>query len=163
MFTKAAWALKPWIITFVVVLATGYFKLLLNQSFHIESPFLLFFAAIAVSAWSGGFRQGVTAITISTLFIWHFFIAVPENHTGIDIWTVRTILYFFDGLAIAFVCSALRQSLDKLKGSESRLRLLFKSNMIGLCVSDPDGNVIEANDYYLNLLGAIRLCLKQVN
>lgn len=37
--------------------------------------------------------------------------------------------------------------------TERRLRGIFESNMIGLCISDRDGNILEANHYYCKLLG----------
>jgi PAS domain S-box-containing protein len=46
--------------------------------------------------------------------------------------------------------------LDALKVSESRLRRLVNSNLIGIMQGDNDGNILEANDVLLNLLGTSR-------
>ena len=46
--------------------------------------------------------------------------------------------------------------LDALKVSESRLRRLVNSNLIGIMQGDITGNILEANDILLNLLGVTR-------
>ena len=46
--------------------------------------------------------------------------------------------------------------LDALKLSESRLRRLVNSNLIGIMQGDITGNILEANDILLNLLGVAR-------
>ena len=46
--------------------------------------------------------------------------------------------------------------LDALKVSESRLRRLVNSNLIGIMQGDITGNILEANDILLNLLGVAR-------
>lgn len=160
MFGKTVKALQPWAITFAVVFVTGSLKLMVNSYFSIDSPILLFFAAIAVSAWAGGFVQGLAAIILSTVFVWIHFVANAQS-ADIYIWSARIAMYWIDGLAISFVCSALRSSRNKLKKSEYRLSRVFESNMIGLCVSDYGGNILEANDYYLRLLGADRKMLNE--
>lgn len=156
MFRLRAGALKPLLVTVTVVLAIGYLKLILNDIFRIESPILLFFGAIAVSAWYGGALQGLLAIALSMLFIMHYFVLPNQPVASNGAWTLRLILYFFDGFIISMVCSELRRSRSKLSVSESRLRQIFEANMIGLVFSDFNGQVVEANDYYLNLLGADR-------
>jgi PAS domain S-box-containing protein len=153
MFAKAAKALKPWAFTLAVVLITGYFKVFLSRVYGIESSIVLFGTAVAVSAWFGGLTQGLAATCLTILFVIQFFAASPLNNDTVWTWTTRLIFFFIDGIAITTVCAALRQSRDKLRLSEKRLRRVFDSNMIGVCISDSSGRVIEANDYYLSLIG----------
>jgi PAS domain S-box-containing protein len=40
-----------------------------------------------------------------------------------------------------------------LRESEMRLRHLFEANLIGIVTRDPEGNVIDANDAYLRIIG----------
>jgi PAS domain S-box-containing protein len=153
MFEKAAKALKPWFFTLVVVMATGYFKLFLNRVYGIESPIVLFGTAVAVCAWFGGLTQGLAATGLSILFILQFFAVSPLTDGNVWTWSTRLAFFFIDGAAISLVCAALRQSRDKLRLSERRLRRVFDSNMIGVCISDSQGRVTEANQYYLRLIG----------
>ena len=49
-----------------------------------------------------------------------------------------------------------KQAEAALRLSEARYRTLFDSNMIGLALTDSDGQVWEANDAYLQMLGFTR-------
>lgn len=49
-------------------------KLLLAPLIDHESPFLVFFAAVIVSAWYGGMGAGVLATAVSALFSNYFFL-----------------------------------------------------------------------------------------
>jgi PAS domain S-box-containing protein len=154
MLPKPLRILKPWLITATIVLATGTFKLAVNRYFSIDSPILLFFTAITLSSWLGGLRQGVAATAFSAFFVWWNFIDSPTNATAPHVWITRMSFFAVEGFAISLICSALRNSRDELRLSETRLRRMFETNMIGLCISDHEGNIHEANDYYLKLLGA---------
>lgn len=45
---------------------------------------------------------------------------------------------------------------DKLKASEAKFRAVFEDTNIGMALGSPDGNVIEVNEEYLNILGYSR-------
>ncbi len=45
---------------------------------------------------------------------------------------------------------------DKLKASEGKFRAVFEDTNIGMALGSPDGNVLEVNDEYLNILGYTR-------
>lgn len=61
-----------------------------------------------------------------------------------------------DAALLIFVIIQLRQALSFRKKTEGRFRAIFDSNIIGFIISDEDSNIIEANDYYLNLVGLNR-------
>jgi K+-sensing histidine kinase KdpD len=50
-------------------------KLLLNPLILGDSPFLIFFAAVTVSAWYGGFGPGILATVLATIFSAAFFLS----------------------------------------------------------------------------------------
>jgi PAS domain S-box-containing protein len=54
-----------------------------------------------------------------------------------------------------------RQREQALIESETRFRSLFESNVVGIVYFDSDGNIFEANDTFLQLLGYSRDDLKQ--
>ncbi|NJL35562.1 MAG: PAS domain S-box protein [Leptolyngbyaceae cyanobacterium SM1_4_3] len=53
-----------------------------------------------------------------------------------------------------------KQSEDALRASESRFRRLFESNIIGINFGDLRGNILDANDAFLNLIGYTQSDLK---
>jgi PAS domain S-box-containing protein len=55
----------------------------------------------------------------------------------------------------------LNQSLAHLQISESRFRQLFQSDVVGLLLADLAGSIVEANDYFLTLVGYDRQTLAE--
>lgn len=136
------------------------FKMGINYFFNIDSPLLLFFTAVTISAWFGGFKQGMFATILSVVSIKVYFEPVTIPATSFA-WNVRYIFFIIDGLFISSICGLLIKSRDRLHQSESRLRKIFESNMIGLTVSSRDGQLKDVNDYFLNILGYTREDFKQ--
>src|SRR5688572_8275644 len=112
--------LKPTAVSLALILATGFFKMLLNHLFQIESPILLFFTAIALASWYGGAVQGIFATVFSYSFILYMLASPGMPAPGSTAWVVRLALYFFDGLVISLVCAELRRSRNQLQVSEDR-------------------------------------------
>jgi PAS domain S-box-containing protein len=61
------------------------------------------------------------------------------------------------------VARQLRASQAALNESELRLRRLVDANIIGIIIHDTQGNIIEANDAFLNLLGYSRTAVANLN
>ncbi len=135
-------------------------KMGINYFFNIDSPLLLFFTAVTISAWFGGFIQGMLATVLSVVSIKLYFEPGTLPATSFA-WNVRYIFFSIDGLFISSICGLLRNSRDSLHQSESRLRKIFESNMIGLTFSSRDGRLMDVNDYFLNILGYTREDFKQ--
>ncbi len=51
---------------------------------------------------------------------------------------------------------AQRESEERLRQAHGRLRRFVDSNVIGVVLATPEGRILEANDYYLNLIGYTR-------
>jgi PAS domain S-box len=45
------------------------------------------------------------------------------------------------------------RALDDLRRAEARFRALFESNVIGIIMADPAGQILEANSYFLSMVG----------
>lgn len=161
--------LYPFVVTTAVTLFAGYFKLALFRFFGFEHPFLLFFAAVCASAWYGGARQGFYALFLSILFSWFYLILPLEpSETVTPEWMIYFVLYAIDCSIIIWICDKLQSSKlnvqrafreitskeKSLRESEARLRRIYESNMIGLAYSSLDGTIREANQYFINMLGA---------
>ncbi len=147
----------PYLKTLAIVLSVGYFKIYLQGVFLVDSPLLLFFTAVGLCSWLGGFRQGVLATLTSLLFVLYYFVPPEQSFSGFDrVWTYRLVLYSVDCLVISWICSHFRISTRSLRESEMRMRGIFESNMIGLLFTDFQGRILDANDYFLNMIGYTR-------
>jgi PAS domain S-box-containing protein len=122
----------------IAILAVGIvlgFKLLTQPLIDIESPFLLFFTAIMVSAFYGGIRAGIFATMLSGLIADYLFLS-PFNSffvqtIGQNIWLTFFIL---EGIFISNIIHQLTTANQKVKAGEQELekseanyRLLIES------------------------------------
>lgn len=150
----------------VVVLAVDSALLLtlLLQPLLTPTVFVLFFAAVAVSAWYGGMKLGILAIVLSTLTISYFFIE-PVFSISVDFLNnmARLSLFVLVTIFLSWLNSQLRTAkqrleagMQKLKASELRFRRLAESKIIGVIIYDTNGAIIEANNTFLKMVGYTR-------
>ncbi|BAY24244.1 multi-sensor hybrid histidine kinase [Calothrix sp. NIES-2100] len=150
----------------VAVLAVGSALLLtyLLHSLLSSTIFLLFFAAVAVSAWYGGMKPGLLATALATISVTYFFIAPVSSPLVYSVDNIlRLILFVLVTTLISWLNSQLRnakyrleKSMQQLQASEARFRRLAESNIIGVVVADMNGAMIEANDAFLTMVGYTR-------
>jgi PAS domain S-box-containing protein len=99
--------------SYIVAVAVTMLALLLMISFNpwlktFETPFLLFFGAITVSAWYGGRGPGLVSTLLSALLI-NYILFSPHYQISLDlINNLRMLLFFIQGCAISYFCGALR-------------------------------------------------------
>ncbi|MFW9264371.1 PAS domain S-box protein [Nostoc sp. CALU 546] len=147
----------------VALLAVGSVLLLtlLLQPLLKSSIFLLFFAAVAVSAWYGGMEAGLLATALSTLAVSYFFlepvfsllVASLDNILRLGLFVVVTTIINLLNSELRTAKQHLQTSLQKLQVSEARFRRLIESNIIGVIVTNMDGAIAEANDAFLRMVG----------
>lgn len=75
-------------------------------------------------------------------------------------WLVRDILLALNLLAAAFVWLRIYSAQEAQRNTQDRFKRIFDTNVIGFLIGDKDGTIIDANDYYLNILGISREQLK---
>lgn len=125
-----------------------------------KTPFILFFAALTVSAWYGGQKAGLLATVLSALLV-NFFFQTPLFRFGVDLADgVRLGIFILESVLISRLCGALRTaqehtkaSLHLLQANETRFRRLVNSNIIGVVSCTFQGLVTEANDEFLRMTG----------
>ena len=147
----------------VTLLAVGSALLLtlLLQSLLKSTIFLLFLAAVAVSAWYGGMEAGLLATALSTLAVNYFFlepvfslfVASLDSIVRLGLFVLVTILISLLNSKLHTAKQHLQMSLQKLQVSEARFRRLVESNIIGVIVANMDGAIAEANDAFLRMVG----------
>ncbi|MBD1871855.1 PAS domain S-box protein [Nodosilinea sp. FACHB-131] len=105
-----------------VLLAT-LLMLLLNPALAMtQSPFLLFFGAVMISAWSGGFGPGLFATALSGLISTYYFI--PPLYSLSLNWSsgLRLSLFLLEGVLISVLAGELRVAKQRLERTLSQLR-----------------------------------------
>lgn len=140
------------ILTVTIVLGM---KLLLEPLLDTESPFLLFFTAVIVSALYGGIEAGITATVLSALLSDYLFLSPSSSFLGEQSigQNVRLILFILEGLFISKIIHELTTANQKIKlgkqalqKSEERYRLQIESVQdYAIFLLDAKGVVISWN------------------
>jgi PAS domain S-box-containing protein len=136
-------------------------KLLLNFVITHESPFLVFFGAVLVSARYGGMGAGLLATFLSALVSDYFFLSPGYSFINPDLGqNLRLFLFVTEGILISEVVASLnaakrRANLSKqealynqefLRQSEERFRLLIEDvKDYAIFMINTDGRIISWN------------------
>lgn len=107
-----------------IAIALG-LKLVLQPMLKDPTPFLLFFAAVLVSAAFGGLGPGLLATGLAAVLNNYFFIA-PFGHLGLgpteEQW--RLVLFVSEGTFISVICARLRAAHQRVEDSAAEARAL---------------------------------------
>ncbi|MEH1888647.1 MAG: DUF4118 domain-containing protein [Nostoc sp.] len=150
--------LAPYAVTLLAV-GSALLLTLLLQPLLKSTIFLLFLAAVAVSAWYGGMEAGLLATALSTLAVsylepvFSLFVASLDSIVRLGLFVLVTILISLLNSKLYTAKQHLQMSLQKLQVSEARFRRLVESNIIGVIVANMDGAITEANDAFLRMVG----------
>src|SRR5829696_8685452 len=148
----------------VAVLAAGAalgIKLLLDPLTVQDTPFLLVFGAIIVSAWYGGLGPGLLATAVSALATDYFFLYPRGTITGFSVEGIDVLAFTLEGVLVSVLTSSLRSARDRaqrstlearshqesLRESEERFRLMVEGvKDYAIFMLDPGGCVTTWND-----------------
>ncbi|MEH1774744.1 MAG: PAS domain S-box protein [Nostoc sp.] len=152
--------LAPYAVALLAV-GSGLLLTLLLQPLLKPSIFLLFFAAVAISAWYGGMEAGLLATALSTLAVSYFFlepvfsllVTSLDNILWLGLFVLVTTVINLLNSELRTAKQHLQTSLQKLQVSEAKFRRLVESNIIGVIVGNMDGAIAEANDAFLGMVG----------
>lgn len=166
--------LRYGVAVLAVALALG-LRLLLDPWIQ-GSPFLLFFASVAVSAWFGGLRPGLLATCLSAILV-AFFLLFPDHSLWIeDIGDqLRFAVFIVEGSLISVLTAVIqraRQRADEstreainhqrilhrseraLMESQERYRAVVEQSSESIFLADPDTMlVLDSNEAFRELLG----------
>ncbi len=143
----------------LAVLSVLLLKLLLEPVIEQETPFLLVFAAVMVSAWYGGLWPGVITTFVVALTTDYFFLP-PAGLSGFEIEALPVVLFVLEGSLISLVIAALHSARhraeastlkaqshqEELSESEERFRLLIEGvSDYSIFMLDPAGRILSWN------------------
>lgn len=135
-----------------------------------QTPFLLFFGAVVVSAWRGGMRSGLVATGLSALISDYFFLQ-PRYSLAMGLSEgLQLLVFILECILISALCGSLRttnqrldRSLSKLQTSEDSLRTanrhitdILESITDGFYTLDHQGQVVYVNQQAEHVLGQSR-------
>jgi PAS domain S-box-containing protein len=147
----------------VAVLAVGMaflVKLLLDPLILQETPFLLIFGAIMVSAWYGGLGPGLLATFTGGLAADYFSLQPTGSLSGFSLETVPLLVFFLEGTLVCLLTEALRaarsraedstleaeRQRERLRRNEEHFRSLVEGmRNYAIFTLDPKGRVASWN------------------
>src|SRR5918994_6566518 len=136
-------------------------KLLLDPLTVQDTPFLLVFGAIIVSAWYGGLGPGLIATGLSVLATDFFFLYPRGSFSGFSVEGIDVAVFLLEGVLVSVLTSSLRSARDRarrstlearshqesLRESEERFRLMVEGvKDYAIFMLDPGGCVTTWND-----------------
>lgn len=113
------------LVAFVTVGLGTALRLGLDPVLGEHHPFTIYFAAVAITAWYGGFAPAVVATILAYLAADWFFIAPKFEfnwpRTNLDEF-MALMAFLFSSLAIAYTSKVMRQALDKARQKQRELQ-----------------------------------------
>jgi len=92
-------------------------KLLLDPLILQETPFLLTFGAVMVSAWYGSLAPGLLATVAAGLATDYFFLPPKGSLSGFSLETVPLLVFFLEGTLVCLLVEALRAARSRVEDS----------------------------------------------
>lgn len=141
-------------VAFASVLVAVLLRLMLQPVLGTETPFILFFGAVLVSASIGGLRPGLLATGLALIAVKFFFlepaytlvISTPRHF-------VQMVLFLLEGGAISYFAGALCAANNASRAGAERLRVTLRGIGDGVIVTDVEGHVTILNQVASQLTG----------
>ncbi len=144
----------PPVLRYGVALLSSTVALLLTvYSPLVETRLLVFALAVMVSAWFGGWKPGLTTTAFCVLGDAHFFLPVQPSLHAFKDYLVHLALFVLVALLICAFNAALRSAQQALKASEANFRSLVVNAPYGICRSNANGQLVDANPALIAMLG----------
>jgi signal transduction histidine kinase len=114
-----------YLVAFVTVGLGTALRLGLDPVLGEHHPFTIYFAAVAITAWYGGFAPAVVATILAYLAADWFFVAPRFEfnwpRTNLDEF-MALMAFLFSSLAIAYTSKVMRQALDQAREKQRELQ-----------------------------------------
>ena len=144
----------PPVLRYGVALLSSTVALLLTvYSPLVETRLLVFALAVMVSAWFGGWKPGLTTTAFCVLGDAYFFLPVQPSFRAFKDYMVHLALFVLVALLICAFNAALRSAQQALKASEANFRSLVVNAPYGICRSNANGQLVDANPALIAMLG----------
>ena len=106
-----------------------------------QSPFLLFFAAVLVSAWYGGLGPALLTIVLSVVACYYLLLSgVYSLVFDLDS-PLRLGIFALMALLISFLASARKRAEDALLESNNKVHVIIQASPLAIITLDLSGNI----------------------
>jgi PAS domain S-box-containing protein len=128
--------------------------LLLNSLLH-STVWALFYAAVVISIWYGGFGPGLLATILSSLILNHLLLRANslEHFVRLAVFILVSLLISSLTVALRSAKQRAEMAMVKLKASEARYRRLIDTATEGICTLDAEGRINYVNQRTTQMLG----------
>jgi PAS domain S-box-containing protein len=139
----------------VALVATGIalVSTLLFPSIFVNTPFLLFFGAVAVTAWYGGYAPGILASLLSLFLVHQFVLGPVQGRDDLLLDLVRLVIFGVIVTVISLIEQRHKLATEALRQSHDQLSLYLENMNNGVIVQDKNGNLLYANYEAAKLMG----------
>lgn len=122
-----------------------------------ETPFVLLFFAVLLSAWRGGYGPGLATTALSAI-ISKLFLIQPVYSLSFASRAdfLRLLVFIFNSLLFVWLFSTRKAAEEKLRSSEESLRELFENANDIIYVHDLEGNYTSMNKVGERIIGYTR-------
>ena len=116
--------IPAYIVCFGTVALATVLRWMLDPMLGERHPFTLFFAAVAVTAWFGGFAPSIVA-TLTAYFVGDWFFISPRHsvkwpHVNLDDF-IALVAFLFSCLAISITSKLMRDALARARQKQAQL------------------------------------------
>lgn len=149
------------VAVFAVVIAF-FIKYTLDRYVVPQNHFIIFFAAITISAWYGGLRSGLFATILSAILVDYFFLHNQKFFGSEDIGNIMYLtIFIFEGTLISLLSQIMHTALwaadlqrREIIRNEERFRLIFNTvTDYAIYTLDNEGYIITWNEGAARLKG----------
>jgi PAS domain S-box-containing protein len=149
-FAMSSPLLRYGLAVFIVIVAT-LLRFLFSSLLGEGAPFILYFPAVALTAWLVGFGPSLLTTLLCALAAWFFFIS-----PAVGLSNTHLVQVFLFALGSAFI-SALTAALNRSEQKEREKRMQFQVTLAsigdGVIVTDAEGRVTFMNGVAEQLTG----------
>jgi len=146
-------------VALLAVVLSMVLKLLLEPLIGRDTPFLLAFAAITLSAWYGGHGPGLLATGLAAVVTSYLFLTPTHTFLGLEK-NLRLAVFVLEGVLVSWIAEAMRvaerrastssqqvhSQTETLRQSEENFRLLVESVQdYGIFMLDTQGHISSWN------------------
>ncbi len=141
--------LKSFLPYATAVLAVGVaaaLRLLVRETFGVETPFLMFFGAVSVSSLRGGIGPGLLATALAGLTVHSFFLAPTLQFVeGDSAQAIRQVSFLIEASFISVVCGLRRRAINEAHRRVEELRATLNSIGDAVVTADATRRVTSLN------------------